>query len=198
MKDFLDKIFGITLFVILLPIYIIIIFLLRIFTTESIIYSHFRVGENGKKFKLYKFRTMSSDASVLSDYFKKYPEKQKIWKEKQKLIYDPRITKIGYYLREFSLDELPQILNIIKGEMSFIGPRPIVEEEILKYGESFNIYKKVKPGLSGLWQVSGRNNMTYDERIACDIEYVENKSLFLDIKIFIKTFYAVWSRKGAY
>ena len=114
------------------------------------------------------------------------------------MLHDPRITKIGFFLREFSIDELPQLFNILKGDMSFIGPRPIVKEEISKYGKYFEKYIEVKPGLSGLWQVSGRNDTTYDQRIKHDIFYIENQSLLLDIKIFLKTFLVVFSRKGAY
>ena len=121
-----------------------------------------------------------------------------MWLKKQKLNFDPRITKIGHFLREFSLDELPQIINILRGEMSFIGPRPIIEEEISKYEEIFNLYIKVKPGLSGLWQVSGRNDVSYEKRVKLDEFYVRNNSLKLDAKIFFKTFYVVLSRKGAY
>ena len=120
------------------------------------------------------------------------------WQENQKLLDDPRITGIGYFLREFSLDELHQIYNIVKGDMSFIGQRPIVEKEINKYGNFYDLYKTVKPGLSGLWQVSGRNNTTYEKRVALDVDYINNRTFFMEIKIFFKTFFAIISRKGAY
>ena len=135
---------------------------------------------------------------ILRKYFKENPSQKIYWQKNQKLKNDPRVTKIGYFLREYSLDELPQIFNILNGNMSFIGPRPIVEDELQKYGDNFESYKLVKPGLSGLWQVSGRNNTSYDERIELDCKYIEKMSFFLDVKIFFKTFYVVLSRIGAY
>ena len=156
------------------------------------------MGLNGKKFRLIKFRTMSSDTKILSNYLDNNPEEKKMWLAKQKLFKDPRITKIGLFLREFSLDELPQVFNILKGEMSFIGPRPIIQSEVKKYGSNFKLYKTIKPGVSGLWQVSGRNNTTYEERVNFDIFYIKNRSFLLDVKIFFKTFVAIFSRNGAY
>tara|TARA_Y100000996_G_scaffold138258_1_gene105352 strand:+ start:962 stop:1387 length:426 start_codon:yes stop_codon:yes gene_type:complete len=141
---------------------------------------------------------MSSDTEILSNYLDNNPEEKKMWLAKQKLFKDPRITKIGLFLREFSLDELPQVFNILKGEMSFIGPRPIIQSEVKKYGSNFKLYKTIKPGVSGLWQVSGRNNTTYEERVNFDIFYIKNRSFLLDVKIFFKTFVAIFSRNGAY
>tara|TARA_Y100000994_G_C15682443_1_gene438337 strand:+ start:1340 stop:1765 length:426 start_codon:yes stop_codon:yes gene_type:complete len=141
---------------------------------------------------------MSSDTKILSNYLDNNPEEKKMWLAKQKLFKDPRITKIGLFLREFSLDELPQVFNILKGEMSFIGPRPIIQSEVKKYGSNFKLYKTIKPGVSGLWQVSGRNNTTYEERVNFDIFYIKNRSFLLDVKIFFKTFVAIFSRNGAY
>ena len=135
---------------------------------------------------------------ILSNYFERYPNEKIYWEKNQKLKNDPRITRVGYFLREYSLDELPQILNILKGEMSFIGPRPIVENEKNKYGDRFSYYKSVKPGLSGLWQVSGRNNTTYEERVELDYLYTKKMSFFLDVKIFFITILVVLMKKGAY
>ena len=114
---------------------------------------------------------------------------------KDKLTNDPRITKFGLFLRKYSLDELPQILNVLKGEMSLIGPRPIVDNEIKKYGDSFNFYKKVKPGITGLWQVSGRNDIDYSKRVALDEFYVSNVSFLLDLMILLKTLPAIISKR---
>tara|TARA_Y100000590_G_scaffold60997_1_gene65117 strand:+ start:873 stop:1484 length:612 start_codon:yes stop_codon:yes gene_type:complete len=198
-KYFLDFILAIALFVLFFPIILVIIFLLKIFTHENIFYRHIRLGKNGKEFYIYKFRTMKKNRDkILAEYFMKYPEVKLEWGNNHKLKNDPRITKIGYFLREFSLDEIPQILNIIRGDMSFVGPRPIVAEEIKKYGSHYNDYKKCKPGLTGLWQVSGRNNTTYERRIELDVHYIKNKSILLDIKILLKTIPVVLSRKGAY
>ena len=135
---------------------------------------------------------------ILSKYFQENPSQKIYWQKNQKLKNDPRVTKIGYFLREYSLDELPQIFNILKGDMSFVGPRPIVEEELYKYGSKISDYKSVKPGLSGLWQVSGRNNTSYDKRVELDCKYIKTMSFLLDIKIFFKTFYVVLLRNGAY
>ena len=203
MQDFikycLDFILAIILFVLLFPINLIIILILKIFTKGSVFFKHKRIGRNGKEFVLYKFRTMKeSRDKILNEYFIKYPEAKLEWKNNHKLRNDPRITQVGYFLRDFSLDEIPQILNIIKGDMSFVGPRPIVREEIEKYGIHFNNYKRCRPGLTGLWQVSGRNDTTYKERIDFDMYYIKNKSFLLDMKILLKTIPVVLSRKGAY
>ena len=185
--------------VFLSPLFLLIIFLLFLFSNSNIFYSHRRIGRNGKYFNLYKFRTMKhSRDKILSKHFEKYPHEKKYWEKNQKLKNDPRITKFGYFLREYSLDELPQILNILKGEMSFIGPRPIVENEKDKYGDRLSCYESVKPGLSGLWQVSGRNNTTYEERVELDYLYTKKMSFFLDVKIFFKTILVVLMKKGAY
>ena len=198
-KFFLDFIFAIILFILFIPIYIGIISVLKIFTDGNIFFKHSRIGKNGKEFYLYKFRTMKKNRDkILKEYFIKHPDAQLEWKNNHKLKDDPRITKIGCFLRDFSLDEIPQILNIIKGEMSFVGPRPIVEKEIEKYGIYFDNYKKCRPGLTGLWQISGRNNTTYKQRIDFDMYYIKHKSFLLDIKILLKTIPVVLSKKGAY
>ena len=198
-KHFLDFIFAIILFVLFIPIILAIIFTLKLFTTENIFFKHKRIGKNGEEFVLYKFRTMKeSRDKILNEYFIKYPEAKLEWENNHKLRNDPRITKVGYFLRDFSLDEIPQILNIIKGDMSFVGPRPIVRKEIEKYDIHFNNYKRCRPGLTGLWQVSGRNNTTYKDRIDFDMYYIKNKSFYLDVKIILKTIPVVLSRKGAY
>jgi undecaprenyl-phosphate galactose phosphotransferase len=194
-----DYLFAIFLIVFLFPLFLIIILSLLLFSNSNIFFIHKRIGKSGKEFNLYKFRTMKhSRDKILSKYFRKYPNEEKYWQENQKLKNDPRVTKVGYFLREYSLDELPQILNVLKGEMSFVGPRPIVEDEKDKYGDRFSYYKQVKPGLSGLWQVSGRNNTTYSQRVEFDYLYTQEISFFLDLKIFFKTIYVILIRKGAY
>ena len=137
-------------------------------------------------------------ADILSNYLQMHPEEKEEWNINHKLKNDPRITCFGKFLRDYSLDEIPQILNILKGDMSFIGPRPIVDKEVSKYGENFSLYEKCKPGLSGLWQVSGRNNTTYQERVQLDMYYINNKSLMLDLKIFFKTIPVILFKRGAY
>jgi len=199
LKIFSDYLFSIVLILILSPLFIFIISSQFLFSSSNIFFSHKRIGKNGEYFNLYKFRTMKhSRDKILSNYFEKHPNEKIYWKKNQKLKNDPRITRFGYFLREYSLDELPQIINILKGEMSFIGPRPIVENEKNKYGDKFSYYKSVKPGLSGLWQVSGRNNTTYEERVELDYLYTQKMSFFLDVKIFFKTILVVLMKKGAY
>ena len=198
-KIIFDYLFAIFLIVTLSPLFIFIILAQFLFSSSNIFFSHKRIGKNGKYFTLYKFRTMKhSRDKILCDYFEKFPYEKKSWEENQKLKNDPRITKIGYFLRDFSLDELPQIFNVLKGDMSFIGPRPIVDNEKNKYGSDFSYYKKVKPGISGLWQVSGRNDISYSKRVELDCLYTQNISFFLDLKIFFKTFYVILTKKGAY
>ncbi len=164
-----------------------------------IFYGQERIGRGGRRFKAWKFRTMVQDAEqVLEQYLTKHPELRAEWEANQKIKEDPRITRFGQILRKTSLDEFPQLWNVLRGEMSLVGPRPIVENEIEKYGDSFELYKQVRPGLTGLWQVSGRNNTTYEERVRLDEYYVRNWSIWLDIYILAKTVWVVLSREGAY
>lgn len=141
-----------------------------------------RVGEDGKPFQIYKFRSMVVNAEEhLNQVLNGYAEKRKEWDESQKLIDDPRITRLGRFLRKTSLDELPQLINVLKGEMSLVGPRPIVQSEICRYGKWFRYYIAVKPGLTGLWQVRGRNDVSYARRVALDRRYAMSQSILLDI-----------------
>jgi lipopolysaccharide/colanic/teichoic acid biosynthesis glycosyltransferase len=134
----------------------------------------------------------------LEEYLKQHPELLLEWQISHKLKDDPRITTVGKWLRRYSLDELPQLLNIIAGHMSLVGPRPIVQSEIKRYATTYDLYKRVPPGLTGLWQVSGRNNTTYEERVAFDDYYIRNWSVWLDIYILARTFRAVLHAEGAY
>ena len=164
-----------------------------------VIFKHMRVGKNGKSFPCYKFRSMCVDAKqMLEKYLRKNPEARMEWERDFKLKNDPRVTPIGEFLRRTSLDELPQIFNVLKGEMSLVGPRPIVQEEVPRYGIHIKKYYSVKPGITGLWQVSGRSDISYSERVALDVEYVVNRSFLKDIQILIKTFDVVFRKKGAY
>jgi Undecaprenyl-phosphate galactose phosphotransferase WbaP len=163
------------------------------------IFSHERIGLNGGAFKCYKFRSMTPNSEmVLDEYLANDSLARSHWTENRKLIYDPRITKFGKFLREYSLDELPQLLNVIRGDMSMIGPRPIVKSEILKYGKNFDVYKKVRPGITGLWQISGRSSTAYSYRVSLDIWYIKNWSFWYDIFILMKTVGVVISRTGAH
>lgn len=162
-------------------------------------YSQKRIGQNGKEFKCWKFRSMIVNAdAVLQDYLAKDPEAAKEYAKDFKLKNDPRITKVGHVLRRSSLDEIPQLYNVLIGEMSLVGPRPIVQAEVPYYGDQLKYYMAVKPGITGLWQVSGRNDISYAQRVSLDAWYVENWSVWNDIVIVLKTIFVVLVRKGAY
>lgn len=164
-----------------------------------VIFAHKRVGAAGKKFPCYKFQTMVPDAEErLKKYLAENPEARREWDETFKLTNDPRVTKFGRWLRRTSLDELPQLWNVIRGEMSLVGPRPIVQEEVPRYGKNIREYYMVLPGITGMWQVSGRSDTTYPERVAMDTWYVRNWSVWIDIMYLFKTVKAVVQEKGAY
>lgn len=164
-----------------------------------IIFVHYRVGKHGKLFPCYKFRTMVTNAQeVLERALAGNPEIRKEWQVAFKLKNDPRVTKIGSFLRRTSLDELPQIINVLVGQMSMVGPRPIITKEIERYKEYINDYYMVPPGITGLWQVSGRSNTTYDERVQMDTWYVRNWSVWIDIVLLYKTILIVLKEQGAY
>lgn len=164
------------------------------------IYAHRRIGRNGAHFNCYKFRSMVSDSDKrLKEFLEANPEAAKEWEESHKLKHDPRVTKIGALLRKTSLDELPQLFNVIRGQMSLVGPRPIVDEEIIKYDVFFSDYTLVRPGMTGLWQTSGRSDTSYSRRVRLDAWYVRNWNIWLDISLLVKTVRVVLSsRSGAY
>lgn len=161
-------------------------------------FGHYRVGKNGKLFRCLKFRSMRRDAdAVLQKILAEDASARAEWNKDQKLVNDPRITPVGRFLRKTSLDELPQLFNVLRGEMSLVGPRPITLSELERYGNSRWHYVKVRPGMTGLWQVSGRNNTTYAERVDFDREYVETRSWIGDFVILVKTLRVVVQRDGA-
>lgn len=164
-----------------------------------VIFKHMRVGKDGKEFPCYKFRSMCVDAKEkLEELLQNDPEARAEWERDFKLKHDPRITKSGAFLRKTSLDELPQIFNVLKGEMSLVGPRPIIKAEMQRYGNYINDYLMVRPGIAGMWQCSGRNDVDYTERVHMDSWYVRNWSVWLDIMILWRTFKAVFAKRGAY
>lgn len=198
-KMIFDFIMTSILIIVLSPLLFVLYILVYVTTKGKPIFKHERIGKDGKPFNVYKFRTMYPDAqqrlkSLLDSDHNIYEE----WHNEFKLKDDPRITKIGAFLRNTSLDELPQFINVIKGEMSLVGPRPIVTDEIEKYGEYFNYFKAVKPGITGLWQISGRNDVGYDERVQLDTWYVRNWSIEQDLIILMKTIVIVLLKKGSY
>ncbi len=199
MKRVLDITLTICGCTVLLPLLLLLALLVRLDSRGPALFSHERIGRNGKRFMAYKFRTMAVNAAeLLEKHLAANPELRREWEETQKLKDDPRITRMGHFLRKSSLDELPQLLNVLKGEMSLVGPRPIVENEIAKYGEAYELYTQVRPGITGLWQISGRSDTTYAERIHFDRYYISNWSVWLDIHIIFRTIPEVLGGKGAY
>ncbi|MEG6522873.1 undecaprenyl-phosphate galactose phosphotransferase WbaP [Desulfotomaculum sp. 1211_IL3151] len=198
-KRIFDLSVSLLLLPIILPILGVIALAIRVDSKGPVIFAQKRVGHGGKTFNCFKFRTMIMDAQkVLENILDSDPQTRKEWEADFKLKNDPRITRVGKFLRRTSLDEFPQLLNVMLGQMSFVGPRPIIEDEIEKYGSYFQDFTMVLPGITGLWQVSGRNDVSYDERVQLDIWYVRNWSLWLDIEILLRTVSVVLNGKGAY
>jgi UDP-galactose-lipid carrier transferase len=199
LKYLMGLFLSIVLIILFFPLLLTLYIMVYIATKGHPIFSHERIGFRGEKFRIYKFRTMHLDAKKrLQELLKSSKVSRIEWERDFKLKNDPRITKIGHFLRKTSLDELPQLINVLKGEMSLVGPRPIVEQEVQKYGEYFEYFTAVKPGITGLWQVSGRNDIGYNDRVQLDVWYVRNWSIELDIQILIKTVLVVLGRKGSY
>lgn len=194
-KRIIDCITSSIALILLLPIFLIIAIAIRLDSKGPIFFAHTRIGKNGKPIKIYKFRTMVVNAEELIKKFT--PEQMKEYKENYKLNNDPRITKVGNILRKTSLDELPQLINIIKGDLALIGPRPVVNAELEKYGENASKFLSVTPGLTGNWAANGRSISEYEERMQLELYYVDNMSLKMDIEIFFKTIIAVIKREGA-
>jgi Undecaprenyl-phosphate galactose phosphotransferase WbaP len=184
---------------ILIPVFLLLMLMIKLDSPGPVFYTQKRIGRNGRSVFIWKFRTMMSDAeAILETMLKKDDSLREEWEHNFKLKNDPRITRVGRFLRRTSLDELPQLWNVLKREMSLIGPRPIVEEEILLYGDDFEVFKQVLPGMTGMWQISGRNDISYDERIGLDVYYVQNWSIWLDLHILMHTALIVLRGKGAY
>ncbi len=197
-KKIVEIMLAIFAVILLLPLFLILILVVKLSSRGPVFYIANRLGRGGVPIKVFKFRTMYADADErLKKLLDNDPELAREWNEKFKLDNDPRVTPIGRWLRKTSLDELPQLLNVIRGEMALIGPRPIVKEEIAYYGNDYDIFKRVKPGITGLWQVSGRSDLSYEERVKIDVIYVLNWSIWLDYYIFIRTIREVLSGRGA-
>jgi len=199
LKRFLDVSLVLAGIVVTLPFLFLLFGLVFLESGGKPFYSHIRIGYQGKPFKLWKFRTMVPDAdALLSSYLETHPEMRTEWEATHKLRNDPRTTWFGKIIRKMSIDEIPQIWNVLKGEMSIVGPRPIVDSEIHKYQDNFKLYKQVKPGMTGLWQVLGRTDTSYSERIRLDEYYVRNWSIWMDFYIIVRTIWVLIRRKGAY
>lgn len=194
-KRAFDVLFSFILIIVLSPLFILISLFVFIGSKGMPFFRHYRVGKNGKIIYIYKFRTMVPHAEALIKNFT--PDQKREWEQNFKLKNDPRITKVGKFLRATSLDELPQLFNILNGEMSFVGPRPVIESELEWYGENKDKFLSVTPGLTGWWASHGRSNIKYPERCQYELYYVDNASISLDIRILIKTIFSVSNRSGA-
>lgn len=200
LKRAFDILFSFATLLLLSPLFLSIALAILATSKGKVIYSQKRVGRGGIYFQCYKFRTMYEHAdTILHNILANDKEKRREWDELHKLKNDPRITPLGSLLRKSSLDELPQFWNVLKGDLSVVGPRPVVEEEISKhFGTKAQKILSIKPGITGLWQISGRNNTTYAQRIALDEYYVDNRTLFMDLKIIALTIPSMVFKKGAY
>ena len=194
-KRVIDVILASVALILLSPLFAIIAIAIKIDSKGPVFFAHKRIGKNGKIIKLYKFRSMVINAEELIKSFT--PEQMKEYKENYKLTNDPRITKVGKFLRKTSLDELPQLINIINGDLSIIGPRPVVADELEKYGVNKDKFLSVTPGLTGYWAANGRSNTTYEQRMKMELYYIDNLSLKMDIKVFFKTILSVLKKEGA-
>lgn len=194
-KRVIDMILASIALILLSPLFAIIAIAIKIDSKGPVFFAHKRIGKNGNIIKLYKFRSMVINAEELIKSFT--PEQMREYKENYKLTNDPRITKVGKFLRKTSLDELPQLINIINGDLSIIGPRPVVADELEKYGVNKDKFLSVTPGLTGYWAANGRSNTTYEQRMEMELYYIDNLSLKMDIKVFFKTILSVVKKEGA-
>ncbi len=198
-KRLLDVVGSVSAGLLFSPLFLLIAIAIKLESTGPVFFGHTRIGKDGRRFKAWKFRTMMTDGSeILAQHLASSPDAMEEWVRDHKLREDPRVTRTGRILRKLSLDELPQIWNVLRNEMSLVGPRPIVEAEITKYGKSFPLYLRVKGGVTGLWQVSGRNDISYAARVSLDTFYVRNWSVWLDLYILYRTIGTVLFRNGAY
>ncbi|HBX6949738.1 TPA: sugar transferase [Klebsiella pneumoniae] len=197
-KRCFDYLVSALLIVIVSPVILFVAVVIKITSKGPVLYCQKRVGKYGKEFNMYKFRTMVINAeAILQDKINKDADFRAEWEKYQSVARDPRITKIGKILRRTSLDELPQLLNVLKGDMSLVGARPITADQIKMFNEGFSYYILSRPGLTGLYQVNGRNNLTFEQRIEIDTKYIKEKNFILDIMILLKTFRVVISGDGA-
>ena len=197
-KWLLDKALSVVAFAMLSPFFIVVPILVKLTSPGPVFYRQRRLGVNGREMRIWKFRSMYVDADErLARILAEDPEAAKEWKESFKLRDDPRVTPLGRWLRKTSIDEFPQLFNVLAGDMALVGPRPIVKDEVAYYGTAYKVFSSVKPGVTGRWQVSGRSDTDYARRVALDVEYVINWSPWLDLWILVRTFFTVLSSRGA-
>ncbi len=197
-KSIMDIVVASLALLVLSPLFVLIAILVAT-NGGSVLYRHPRVGKNGKMFNCLKFSTMIMGATeCLEEYLSYHPDARDEWESSRKLTFDPRTTAIGRLLRRTSLDELPQLFNVLAGDMSLVGPRPVTQPELAYYGDKADLYRSVRPGITGLWQVSGRNDVSYDQRVALDARYVREQSFWRDVAILLRTPRVVLARTGAH
>ncbi|MFC5498394.1 sugar transferase [Caenimonas terrae] len=197
-KRGIDIVGALVFFLIFLPVFVFVGVGVRMSSPGAALYRQSRVGKGGRRFGFYKFRSMLCDSEeVLSSFLDTDPRAREQWESHQKLEQDPRITRFGRFIRRSSLDELPQFWNVLVGDMSLVGPRPCMPEQEPRYGRYWSIYCAMRPGLTGLWQVSGRNHLSYNDRVRLDVQYAQHWSLWLDLKIISKTFWVVATGHGS-
>ncbi|MGC1259517.1 MAG: sugar transferase [Jannaschia helgolandensis] len=198
-KRCLDLAVALIALVLLAPLFLWAALAVKLTSRGPILYGHSRVGHGGRVFKCWKFRSMVINGDdVLGEYLANHQDERNEWLRSRKLRNDPRVTRIGAVLRAYSIDELPQIINVLMGDMSLVGPRPVVRDELAMYGAAANLYLQTRPGITGLWQVSGRSDATYEQRVSYDTLYVQQWSMRQDVAILAKTVPAVISSKGSY
>jgi exopolysaccharide production protein ExoY len=198
-KRVFDVVAAATAIALLSPLFAMLALLVKLSDRGPVFYAHRRIGRNGNVFHCLKFRTMVVNGDeVLARHFAANPRAREEWLATRKLQSDPRVTRVGQVLRKLSLDELPQVFNILMGHMSVVGPRPVIKDELELYGPAAECYLRSRPGLTGLWQVSGRNDVSYGTRVAFDQHYVENWSFLADIKIIVLTVPAILASRGSY
>ena len=194
-KKSMDLILSFIGLILLIPVFLILAILVKLDSKGPVFYAHTRKGKNRSDIKIYKFRTMYSNSDEIFESFS--DEQKEEYYKNFKLDNDPRVTKVGDFLRRTSLDEIPQLINVLKGDLSLVGPRPIVEKEICKYGQYADKLFSVIPGITGYWQSHGRSDTSYEERIEMDMYYIDTRSILLDIKIMFKTVISVIKKEGA-
>ncbi len=198
LSRFLDILIASVALVFFLPLFAVIALAIKLTDPGPVFFGHRRIGLGGKSFRCWKFRSMVVDAEArLEAILTQNPEAAREWAEHQKLTDDPRVTRLGNFLRRSSLDELPQLFNVLMGEMSIVGPRPIVETEAARYGHHFALYCLVRPGITGLWQISGRSDIHYFERVLLDVRYVSSRTTLRDIRIILLTVPSVLAARGS-
>lgn len=198
-KPVFDRTAALLGLILLAPLLVTVAALIYLRDPGPVLFAHTRIGKDGKPFDCYKFRTMAVNGDALLErHLADDPQAAQEWRETRKLRHDPRVSPLGQVLRKASIDELPQLINILRGDMSVVGPRPIVTDEVHHYGSVIHDYLSVRPGLTGLWQVSGRNDVGYGERVLLDREYARNHSFWGDVRIILRTVAVVIAQKGSY